>query len=230
MLTMIAKRFKDFERSSRLRIGSDISTPRARRRAWWYTELFDHALLRRAWSNFHEIGPGAFRANHPNHKQLTKYRDLGIRTVLTLRGNGNGAPFLFERESCKRLGMKMHFVALSARRAPDADELNKLFELFRTIDRPFVMHCKSGADRAGLASVLYQMVQMGKPVEEARKQLSFRYLHIRASETGILDHFLDHYAQRNAREPIEIERWIATEYDAAELTRSFAASRSKRPT
>jgi len=228
MLTRIAQRFKEFERASRSSIGNDISTPQARRAAWWYTELFDHAVLRRAWSNFAEVGPGAYRANHPNHQRLEYYRSLGIRSVLTLRGNGSGAPFLFEEESCRQLGMTLHYVALNARNAPDPAELAKLFELFRTIERPFLMHCKSGADRAGLASALYQMAQMGLPVEVARKQLSFRYLHIRASETGILDHLLDTYAAHNAGNPIPIEQWVASEYDPEALERSFAAKRGRR--
>ena len=87
---------------------------------------------------------------------------------------------------------------------------------------PFLMHCKSGADRTGLVATLYLMVKEGQPVAEARKQLSFRYLHIRRTSTGILDHFFDVYEARNAQAPIAIEEWIKTEYDRDALTESFA--------
>ena len=87
------------------------------------------------------------------------------------------------------------------------------------------MHCKSGADRAGLASAIYLIAFEGKPVAEARKQLSPRFLHFRRSATGILDPVLDLYDARLARGPITIGRWIAEEYDPGAATAGFAALR-----
>ena len=91
-------------------------------------------------------------------------------------------------------------------------ELLKLFETFRTIERPFLMHCKSGADRAGLAAALYMLAHGASPAE-ARRQLSWRFLHLRHSSTGILDHVLDIYEARLAQGPIGIEDWVRDEYD-----------------
>jgi len=88
------------------------------------------------------------------------------------------------------------------------------------------VHCKSGADRTGLAAALYLMVVEDQPFDLARKQLSFRFLHIRRSSTGILDHFFDAYEARNAASPITIEDWIKTEYDPEALTKSFAAKQA----
>lgn len=58
------------------------------------------------------------------------------------------------------------------------------------IDGPFLMHCKSGSDRAGLASALY-LLDQGRPVAEARKMMSLRYLHLANSDAGILDVMLE---------------------------------------
>ena len=57
-----------------------------------------------------------------------------------------------------------------------------------------LMHCKSGADRAGLMSVLYRFLHEGVPLKEATQELSLKYGHFRQADTGILDYFfeLDH--------------------------------------
>uniref|UniRef100_UPI00351598C8 tyrosine-protein phosphatase n=1 Tax=Limimaricola soesokkakensis TaxID=1343159 RepID=UPI00351598C8 len=116
---------------------------------------------------------------------------------------------------------------LSARRAAPRGQILRLVELLREAERPVVMHCKSGADRAGFASALHLLAE-GRPIEEARRQLHPRFLHFRRSRTGILDHILDLYAARQERGPIGIENWIATEYDAEAAQSSFEAGRARR--
>ncbi|APX89331.1 protein tyrosine phosphatase [Brevirhabdus pacifica] len=216
-----AATLKNIERRLRTSFGDDISTPRARFQAKLHYHLFDHAFLRVPWSNFDKVSEGVYRSNQPDHKRLERYRDMGIRTVLNLRGSNPYSPYLFEAESCEKLGLELVSTQLHARQSASPEELLHLIGLFRSLDKPFVMHCKSGADRAGLASALYQMVIDGKSVEEARKQLSLRYIHLKWTRTGICDHLFDVYEKRNAESPIGIEEWIATEYDHEALTRSF---------
>ena len=67
-------------------------------------------------------------------------------------------------------------------------------DLFNTIEMPALMHCKSGADRAGLMAALYLLIHRKRPVAEAMQQLSFRYLHVRQAKTGMLDSFFEAYA------------------------------------
>ena len=43
-----------------------------------------------------------------------------------------------------------------------------------------VMHCKSGADRAGLMSALYLILNQDVSVDKAKNQLSLKYLHFEA--------------------------------------------------
>jgi protein tyrosine/serine phosphatase len=150
---------------------------------------------------------------------------MGIRTILSLRGTARNSPQLFEAEDCAALGLTLVSTGLHARAPSSRAALLRLFDLWRSIDGPFLMHCKSGADRAGLASALYLIGIEGRSVAEARAQLSFRFLHVKASETGILDHMLDLFEQRQAETGVGIEAWIATEYDPAALAESWRASR-----
>jgi hypothetical protein len=216
-------------RLARLRAGygRDIGTPAARFLSRIHYELADHAILRRWWTNFAPVAPGVYRANHPDARHLARYKAMGIRTILSLRGQARNSPQLFEAEACAALGLILVSTELYARKPASRAALLKLLDLFRTIDKPFLIHCKSGADRAGLAAALYLIVIEGKSVAEARAQLSFRFLHIRASATGVLDHILDVYEARHLQTGIGCEDWIATEYDPAVIMASYVAGRGR---
>ncbi len=221
MLRKLMRTLDRKERALRKSFGQDITDPKERKRSMWHFNWLDHGVLRILWHNFDQVAPGVYRSNHPNHKRFTAYGAMGIKTILNLRGTAQQPHYLFEVESCAALGLTLVDNQMAARRAPKKRELRRLLDSFATIERPFLMHCKSGADRTGLAAALYLMLYEDASLEEARKQLSFRYLHIRRTRTGILDHFLDVYAARAAESSISIERWILTEYDQDALTASF---------
>lgn len=221
-------RIQEWERNLRKSYNVDLSSPENRRRANIYNLWFDHAILRTVWTNFFEVAPGVYRSNHPTHARFEKMREMGIKTVLNLRGAAGAAHYLTEKESCEQLGLTLIDCNLMARDAAPRKNILDLIHAFRTIERPFVMHCKSGADRAGLASAIYLMVIEGRPVSEARKMLSVKYIHLKWSKTGILDFILDTYEAREAETGIGFEDWIRTEYDRDEIRAAYRARRGKR--
>ncbi|QPM89014.1 tyrosine-protein phosphatase [Pseudooceanicola algae] len=223
----LVDRVKNWERDLRASYNTDLSTPENRRRAAIYNDWFDHAILRKVWTNFFLIAPDVWRSNHPTHVRFEKMKALGIKSVLNLRGAGGAAHYLTEKESCEALGLTLVDRNLYAREAASAEEILSVIEAFRSIEKPFVMHCKSGADRAGFASAIYLLVIEGRPVAEAQKMLSAKYVHFRWTKTGILDHILDSYAARNARDPIGFEDWVKTEYDPKALQAEFDARKSR---
>lgn len=227
MLKSLHRKLKDWERALRRGLNDDISTPRGRRRAWWHFQIFDHAFLRVWWTNFDKVAEGVYRSNHPSPERLKKYKDMGITTVLNLRGADDESPWQFEKEACDELGLRLETAKIYARRAATKAEMLNLIDKLKNLPKPFVLHCKSGADRAGFASALYQIAVEKMPVAKAMEQLSFRYLHIKSSKTGICDHILELYAERLKEGPISIEDWFADEYDQAQADRSFRASRGK---
>lgn len=206
--------------------GTDISTPKARRAAWWHFVLNDHAFLRVMWRNLHQVAPGVWRSNQPSPAQLRKLHAMGIRTVLNLRGKVAQGFYLFEEETCAYLGMTLIDVPLSAKKAPPREKLEEINRLFHSMEKPFVIHCKSGADRTGLVSALYLLLIENRPIEEAQKQLSFRYIHVANSGAGIQDHLLRCYAAAHRRSGVSFLDWMRTEYDPDEVTASFARWRA----
>ncbi|NDV01402.1 tyrosine-protein phosphatase [Pseudoroseicyclus tamaricis] len=184
----------------------------------WKYAMADHAILRRHWRNFKEFAPGAYRSNHPTVARLAEYKAQGIRSVLCLRGAPPSAAFRIEAAACAELGLTLWTTPLRARKAPPVEAVLRAFEIFRRIDKPFLLHCKSGADRAGFGSALY-LLHLGRPVEEAQAQLSWKHWHIRRGPTAVLDAVLDLYAQDAAQ--IGPEEWFATRYDPVAIQAAF---------
>lgn len=188
-----------------------------------YTDmlLFDHLFVRLLFPNRHRLGPRAWRAAQPLPHQLRRAKKLGVRTVVNLRGNEDKPTARTERAACERLGLAYVDYCLRSRDAPSRDELYGLRDLFQRIEHPILLHCKSGADRAGLASALYLHVVEDVPIEKAARQLSLRYGHVRYADTGVLDAFFERYLAYAAQEKIDFFDWVERHYDPKELKRSF---------
>ncbi len=199
----------------------EYATPQGRRLAAWHDNLFDQKYLRHHWTNFFEVSPGVYRSNHPTAARLHAYHALGIRTILNLRGSERRGHYHEERALCDDLGIAMIDSRLYARKPARRHELLEVIAHLKAAPRPLLIHCKSGADRAGFASAVHLMVNEGRPVAEARRQLSLRYIHLRKSRTGILDHILDLYAHHEPTMPFE--GWVRDVYDHDAVAASFAA-------
>ena len=216
------------ERRLRRSFGRDTSTPAGRQAAWLHYQVFDHAFLRTVWTNFFKVAPGVYRSNQPTHARFRRYRDMGIRTVINLRGEDAYSHYLFEKESCEALGLTLIDAKLWARRTASAERILAMIEAMRVAERPMLFHCKSGADRAGFAAAVYLLVFEGVPVAEAKKQLGLKYIHLKFMKTGVQGYILDVYKARLERGPIDFEDWILQEYDHRAIQAGFDAGRPAR--
>ena len=221
MIGSLLTKLDNFERSVRTSFGRDISSRYGRFWAHIHFHLMDHAFLRVLWNNFHQVSDEVYRANQPSPSHLRSYKDKGIKAVLNLRGFSPQSYALFEEDSCKKLGLELISVPLSSSSAPQPEKLLEIIGIMDKIPKPFVLHCKSGADRAGLVSAMYLIAQKKLSVIEAKKQLSFKYLHLDFTKTGILDYILDVFSQRLKIENIDFLDWVKREYNAEILNSSF---------
>lgn len=228
MIRRLFNRLKARERAWRHGLGRDISTPEARKQAWFHFNWIDHGILRIHWKNFHEIAPGVYRANQPSPKRLAEWRDQGIRSILNLRGQSEYSPWLLEAEACKQLGLKLVDHRIYAAALASREEILELIELMRSIEKPFVMHCKSGSDRTGFAAVLYLHLFCDLPLAKAMRQLHWRHFHLRGSKNGILDLFFEAYLEQGAPRGQHLIDWIANDYDPQALGHRFAENRGRR--
>jgi protein tyrosine/serine phosphatase len=202
----------------------DLSTAQGRTVAWIDSLFVDHAIFRLVWSNLATVVPGkVYRCNHPTPARLRRMvRRLGIRTLINLRGKTQSGSDALSREAAAKLGLAFHDMALESRGAPQRDRILRLHSIYTSMPTPAIMHCKSGADRAGLASGLLVMFE-GGTAADALRHLSWRFGHIRQARTGILDAFFLRY-QREAEGRKPFLDWVRNDYDEAALRRDFRAN------
>jgi protein tyrosine/serine phosphatase len=201
----------------------DLTTKAGRRNAWMDALFVDHAVLRILWTNFAAVEPGVlYRSNHPTPGNLAAFtKKVGLQSVINLRGQAKNGSDALSRDQAARLGLDFYDMALDSRGAPHRDRILRLAEIFATMRAPGLVHCKSGADRAGLAAGLFVLIK-GGTTEAALKQLSLRFGHIKQSKTGILDAFFLTYAREaEGRKPFL--DWVREDYDENPLRAAYKA-------
>ena len=193
--------------------GHPAYTPRLILTRYW---MADHAWVRALFPNFYKVDDELYRSNHPGRRRLAKAKALGIRSVLSLR-DPDCMPSRLERAACDRLGLELQFVRLRTVFVPSTETMKSLLEKLRDMPKPMLLHCKSGADRTGLAVTLYRHVIRGEPLSEARKSLHWSYGHLQSVKTNVVHRMLDAYAADNARTGITFEAWLDKAYDPVAL-------------
>ena len=152
-----------------------------------------------------------YRSNHPTPGRLAWLaRRHGIRTIVNLRGEKPNGSNTLSLATARRLGLAHEFLAFESRGVPHRDRILRFHDLYRRMATPALIHCKSGADRAGLAAGLAVLFEGGS-TQAARQHLSWRFGHLRHSRTGILDAFFEHYAATGEGHTPFLD-WVRHEY------------------
>ena len=203
---------------------SFVAPPGTRRGLRDWTELIfrDHGFLRIWWHNLHEVAPGMWRSNQPGPARVRAAAGMGIRTIINLRGPRDDGGWRLEAEACEKAGITLLDFTARSRAAPDKAMLHAARELFAEAELPAMMHCKSGADRAGLMSALFLLIVEKRPAREAAMQLAWKYGHVKQAKTGLLDAFLAAYMPYEDQ-GMDFFDWVDNIYDPDQVTREFQA-------
>lgn len=191
--------------------GFDVSTPGGRLKTYLDYIFNDHAFLRVAFDNAHWVSPELVRTNQPWPFQLERWKKRGIKTVINLRGGFDGSFYALEKDACERLGLNFVDFVITSREVPIKQRVLGARDLFQSIEYPALMHCKSGADRAGIMSVFYRHFRLGEPIEVAIKELSLRYLHMSAGKTGVLDYVFERYLAEGKPKGQTFTEWVESD-------------------
>ena len=223
------KKFEEFDERWRRDLENNFSTHNkksAARHAFW----IDHEFLRILYHNDFEIAPGVYRSNQPSEKRLLEWKEKkNIESVINFRGESNQGAFLLEKSVCSELNINLINVKLYSSKLPEKEKIFQINEIFKSISPPFLMHCKSGSDRAGLGSALYFLLVLNSSVTVAQKQLSFRFLHLGGWTAGILDYMLMQYRIAFEETSIQFLDWIEDSYDRDEMTAKYQKFRREEP-
>lgn len=129
--------------------------------------------------NLHAVEAGqVYRAAQPSGAQIHRVvHDLGIKSVLNLRGPNAGKPWYDEEMQASGDEHLVHFdIALSAQHDLTPEQMQRVLQVLRDAPKPLLIHCNAGSDRTGLASALY-LLSKGTPPATAREQLALRFGH-----------------------------------------------------
>ena len=200
----------------------DLSTAGGRRKTYLDYLWNDHAYLRLGFRNAHWISDELVRTNQPWPHQLAAWKARGVKTIINLRGGFDASFHALEKDACDRLGLEMVDFTITSREVPSRERVLGAKRLFETIAYPALMHCKSGADRAGIMSVFYMHFRKGKTIREALDQLHLRYLHVKQGKTGVLDYTFERYLAEGEPASLSFLEWVESPmYDPAGMKAQF---------
>ena len=158
--------------------------------------FLDHGILRLLWRNFAMVDDKVIRSNHLEIFTLLISKKT-VYSIVNLRGGQQFAHNAFEKEFCQKNKLAYYSVPLASTEWPSKQALLKLIEIFENADPKILVHCKSGADRTGLVIGIYLIWKLKVTGNEAKKNLSLRFLHWKYGKKGILGKFFDHYDETN---------------------------------
>ena len=171
-------------------------------------------------TNFHTVIPGeVYRSAQLSAPALERFiRDKHIRTVVNLRGCCDPEPsYLDESRVTFRNNISQEDLGFSSSRLPSVPIMHQLLEVIDRSEYPILFHCHKGADRTGMASAMALLLRTDTPLEEARRQLGFRFGHLPLGRTAYIDRFFDLYLewlteQGRTHSPAVFRDWIRNVY------------------
>jgi protein tyrosine phosphatase (PTP) superfamily phosphohydrolase (DUF442 family) len=192
-----------------------------RLRAWMSMIFVDHGIFRLFYLNRHSVDGRLFRAAQPWPHQIARFAGEGGKTLVYLRGGREHGSWPLEKEAAVKHGLALTEFLARSREAPSKETLLSAPAFFESLQYPVLIHCKSGADRAGFVAALYVLVHLKRPAAEALQQLHAKYGHFHWSKTGILDRFLELYRDEGEARGIPFLAWVEKHYDPEALQREF---------
>ncbi len=171
--------------------------------------------------NLAVVDPGrVIRSAQPTDQLNRWIEQYGLRSILNLRGGGSADDwYRNEVNEARSHDVAFYDLPLSATRRPKRRELLILIDLLDRCRYPLLIHCKSGADRTGLASAIYEIVRLGTPPLEAERALSLDFGHVPILGPEHLHEPLREYAawlKANGlpHQPARFREWVRNEYQA----------------
>ena len=167
-------------------------------------------------SNLHEVAPGKlWRSAQVSPSALADLvRGKGIRLVINLRKEDpDNAQHEREERACREAGAEFVTIPLSPKHLPPPERVRELVEALERGPFPALVHCRTGADRAGLAGMLYLAVVERRPFEEAvGSQLAWSAGHLPLGDGRGVDRFVELYRETSGGR--DLKSWILEEYPA----------------
>lgn len=115
---------------------------------------------------FHQVNEKLYRSGQPRAGGLARLRELGINTIINLRGASKTTRA--EEAEARALGLNYFNVALPNWGRPKDTRVERIIALIAAPENGKVLvHCKDGVDRTGMIVAIYRMTHDGTSRNDA---------------------------------------------------------------
>jgi protein tyrosine/serine phosphatase len=116
--------------------------------------------------NLHRITPMLYRSEQPTALGMQNLEKLGIRTVINLRAFNN------DDDEVRGTKLRTEHTRILTWHVDDKQVIEVMRWLKNADNGPFLIHCQHGADRTGLMSAMYRILEQGWAPDEALAELT----------------------------------------------------------
>ena len=150
----------------------------------------DHKKL----PNFHQVNSQLYRGAQPGKDDYQEIANMGIKTVVNLRGKGEGV--LQEEEEVRSKGLRYFNVPFRRAGRPHDADVERVLSIINTpAYQPVFVHCHQGVDRTGTVIAIYRITHDGWTSKEAKDEANRYGMHM--WETGMKNYIHDFYLRHS---------------------------------
>ena len=140
--------------------------------------------------NLHKVNEHLYRGGQPRPGGIKRLSDLGIKTVVNLRGEDELSRS--EQREAKRYNIRYFSVPMAGIGRPTDAEMSKVMGIVDAPENwPVFVHCKHGADRTGTVVACYRISHDRWDAEKATAEA--RRLGMSWIEAGMRSYISDYY-------------------------------------
>ncbi|MFN2576559.1 MAG: tyrosine-protein phosphatase [Pyrinomonadaceae bacterium] len=159
--------------------------------------------------NFYQVDAQLYRGGQPETGGLQKLKELGVKTVVNLRGEDHLARA--EETEARSLGLRYYAIALPGFSRPRDEEVQRILQIINAREnQPVFVHCHHGHDRTGVIVACYHISHDGWTARQAKNEAQ-RY-GLSWTEIG-MKKYIDEYYDRAHRKNISTRSPSATSKD-----------------
>jgi protein tyrosine/serine phosphatase len=117
--------------------------------------------------NLHKMDDNLYRSAQPTKQGMKNLKTLGIRTVINLRF------FYYGAHKIRGTGLLDEELSVKSWHIEDEDVIRVLKIIREKENGPFLIYCEYGADRSGVMSAMYRIVEQGWSKDEAIEEMVY---------------------------------------------------------
>ncbi|MGZ6276999.1 MAG: fused DSP-PTPase phosphatase/NAD kinase-like protein, partial [Syntrophales bacterium] len=115
----------------------------------------------------HKINDNLYRSAQPTKRGMKNLKTLGIRTIINLR------PFYYDTDEIRGTELLNEELSIKPWHIEDEDVIRVLKKIREKENGPFLIYCEYGADRSGVMTAMYRILEQGWTKDEAIEEMVY---------------------------------------------------------